>query len=171
MGWRIARRIEEILARGLGAEGISFDDAVTLLRLPLHSREAYALMETASRLSRETFCAKGERHLHIGVDAAPCNFNCRFCSLAASAGVFTETVRFGDDELIAWAKAGEAEGADALNLMTTGVYSFGRLLEVGRMLKAVVSTPLVANTRDVSIREAGALRDAGFVGARTTPRG
>ncbi|MFP4031659.1 MAG: radical SAM protein [Desulfococcaceae bacterium] len=64
-----------------------------------------------------------------------------------------------------WAKTAEAAGADALNLMTTGAFSFNRLPEIGRILKKAVSTRLVANTRDVNRQEGEALLDAGFVGA------
>jgi biotin synthase len=49
--------------------------------------------------------------------------------------------------------------------MTTGTYSFERLLEIGTLLKREVSTPLVANTRDIGHREAERLLEAGFVGA------
>jgi biotin synthase len=49
--------------------------------------------------------------------------------------------------------------------MTTGTFSFERLLEIGRLLKKVVSVPLVANTRDITHREGEKLLDAGFVGA------
>ncbi|MBW1774997.1 MAG: radical SAM protein, partial [Deltaproteobacteria bacterium] len=48
---------------------------------------------------------------------------------------------------------------------TTGTYSFERLLETGRMLKNEISTPLVANTRDINHKEGERLLETGFVGA------
>jgi biotin synthase len=135
------------------------------MALPLHSRETYALMQTADEVSRSRFGAKAENHFHIGVNVALCPLNCRFCSLAQTAGVFTEAVDFSEEQLVAWAKEAEAAGADALNLMTTGNFSFKRFLAIGRLLKATVTTPLVANTRDINHKEGEALVAAGFVGA------
>ncbi|WP_028322521.1 radical SAM protein [Desulfatiglans anilini] len=165
MGWRILPRVREILERAGAFEGISEEDAGFLLRLDLESREIYAVMETANRLSREQFGKKGENHLHIGVNVAPCPFNCAFCSLTERAGIFKGDVDFAEEAILEWARMGEARSADALNLMTTGTFSFERLLEIGRLLKREVSVPLVANTRDIHHREGEKLLEAGFVGA------
>ncbi len=132
--------------------------------LELHSRETYALMHTANQMTRQQFGRKGENHFHIGVNIEPCPFNCSFCSLTESAGIFKEQVEFPTPEIIEWAKTAQAEGADALNIMTTGTYPLRKLLDLGRHLKASVSTPLVANTRDLSHKEAEQLLAAGFVG-------
>ena len=165
MEWRIDRKVGEILGRGGEGAGIEREAAWILMRLPLHSRECYALMQTADRLSRERFANKGENHVHIGVNVEPCPFNCRFCSLTPAAGIFRKSVTFSETEIRTWARDAEEAGADALNIMTTGTFSFERLLEIGRMLAKEVSTPLVANTRDITHREGEKLLDAGFVGA------
>jgi biotin synthase len=165
MVWRIAPEIEEILKKGEDFAGIGRGEAAALMRLPLHSREVYALMQAANRMSREQFRNKGENHFHIGLNVEPCPFDCSFCSLTEAAGIFTEKIEFPVEDVLAWARVGEEHGADALNLMTTGTYPFRRLLEVGRLLKRSVSVPLVANTRDITHKEGEALLDAGFVGA------
>ncbi|MDD9303039.1 MAG: radical SAM protein [Desulfobacter sp.] len=164
MGWKIESKIEEILDKSMD-DGITRSDALELIHLDLHSKETYALMETADRLSRQTFGSKGENHLHIGVNVEPCPLNCRFCSLTREAGIFTQKVEFEREQILDWARTAEAKGADALNLMTTGTYSFKKLLDLGRLLKKTVSTPLVANTRDISRQEGEKLLEAGFVGA------
>ena len=164
MGWNIRPEIDAILDKS-GQDGISRDDALTLIRMDLHSKETYALMESADRLSRQTFRNKGENHVHLGINLEPCPLNCKFCSLTQEAGIFTEKYEFGEDQILEWAKEGESKGADAFNIMTTGTYSFNRLLEVGRMLKKAVTTPLVANTRDITHKEGEQLLDAGFIGA------
>jgi biotin synthase len=165
MGWKISLRVGNILDKAGDLAGICKTDAHLLLSLGLESKETYALMETAHRLSRDRFRSKGENHLHIGVNVEPCPYNCRFCSLAAQAGIFTKNVHFSDQEILGWARMGEAQSADALNVMTTGTFSFQRLLHIGRLLKKEVSVPLVANTRDITHREGEMLLDAGFVGA------
>jgi biotin synthase len=165
MGWKLSADVEVILDRGAGGQGIDRDQALTLMALPLHTKETYALMATAQALSREYFGVKGENHFHIGVNVAPCPLNCKFCSLTKAAGIFKDDIVFSNEQILAWAQEAEAHGADALNLMTTGTFSFKRLLEIGRLLKKVVAVPLVANTRDINHSEGEALLEAGFVGA------
>jgi len=165
MSWGVSHKTADILNKGSDNAGIDREEALSLMQIKLHTREAYDLMETANRLSREQFNGKGENHFHIGVNVEACPFNCNFCSLTVKAGIFKEKIEFSDDEILRWARLAESGGADALNLMTTGTYSFERLLETGRMLKNEVSTPLVANTRDINHKEGERLLDAGFVGA------
>ena len=161
----ISGNIFDILKKASECGRISRQDAISLMRIELHSREAYALMETANRLSRDQFKNKGENHYHIGINVEACPYNCSFCSLTMKAGIFIEKMAFTEEEILQWAKNAEKEGADALNLMTTGTFSFERLLEIGRMLAMHVKTPLVANTRDINHKEGEQLLEAGFVGA------
>lgn len=165
MAGQISLRVAEILEKGEDCVGISKTEALELLRLPLQSKETYALMAIANQVSRERFKGKGENHFHIGINVEPCRFNCRFCSLTHQAGIFKERIEFSEHQILHWAKNAESNSADALNIMTTGTYSFERLLEIGKMLKKEISTPLVANTRDFDHQEAERLLDAGFVGA------
>lgn len=164
MAWKITPAIEEILSKGRDGVPLERDEALALVHLELESRETYALMESANHLSRQQFGRKGERHFHIGLNVEPCPMDCLFCSLTRKAGLFTEKYEFPLEEVVAWAKQGEAEGADALNLMSTGTYPFSRLLEIGRRLSREVKVPLVANARDINHSEGEQLLDAGFVG-------
>lgn len=141
------------------------EEGLRLMQIPLHSADCYQLMAIANRMSRQQFGGKGESHLHIGLNVEPCPLDCLFCSLTHTAGIFTEKIDFPEDQIIAWAKQGEEQGADGLNLMTTGTFRFSRLLELGKILSEEVSTPLIANTRDISHAEGEALLEAGFVGA------
>lgn len=163
-GLAIDNRIRNILEKAQD-DGISREEASTLLKLPLMSLETRVLMYTADLLSREMFKGKGENHFHIGINIEPCPYNCLFCSLARQTGIFTENIDFQPDQVVEWARRAEKGGADALNIMTGGSYAFEKLLEVGRLLKKSVNTPLVANTRDITPREGEKLLDAGFVGA------
>jgi len=164
MSWRIDPAVAEILGKGRAGAGISRDEALVLLHLHADSREGYALLESANDLSRTSFGGKGEMHFHIGLNVEPCPMDCSFCSLTRQAGIFTAKVEFSLEEILAWARQGEVEGADALNLMTTGTFPFARLLEIGRRLKREVGVPLVANARDINHAEGEQLLDAGFVG-------
>ena len=134
MNFNISLNIKEILVKSQD-DGITRQDAKTLLQLPLQlplqSIETYALMYAADRLSREEFKNKGENHFHIGINIEPCPYNCRFCSLAKKAGVFTDPVEFPRELIIKWAIEGESQGVDALNIMTGGTMAFENLLEIG----------------------------------------
>ncbi len=158
-------RFKEILLKAEDMSPLTGNEALTLMRVGLHTKACYALMEAANRMSRSQFGGKGENHFHIGLNVEPCPMDCLFCSLTRKADIFREKIEFSMEQVIAWAKQAETHGADALNLMTTGAYPFERLLEVGRMLRKITAVPLVANTRDISHREGEALLDAGFVGA------
>ena len=164
MGWKVSEKIGTILTKGLDFKGISRDEALALMHIELQSREAYALMETANQMSRSRFANKGERHLHIGLNVEPCPMDCSFCSLTRKAGIFKEKIEFPMETVLDWARQGEAQGADGLNIMTTGTYPFRRLLEVGRLLTSEVKVPLIANTRDITHQEGEQLLEAGFVG-------
>ncbi len=144
--------------------GISQEEAVYLLRLNLCSQESYALMSLANSMSRLSFAGKGEMHFHIGLNVEGCAFNCKFCSLTKQAGIFQGQREFSQEQLLAWARQGQEQGADALNLMTTGRYPFAKLLEIGSWLSRQVEVPLVANTRDINHQEGEALLAAGFRG-------
>jgi len=165
MGNRLEPRIAQILVKAEDMTALTRDEALALMRIERHTSAAYALMETANRMSRSQFGEKGENHFHIGLNVEPCPMDCLFCSLTRRAGIFKKKIEFPVEQVLAWARQAEAAGADGLNLMTTGTYPFKRLLEVGRLLRREVSVPLVANTRDITHREGEALLDAGFVGA------
>ncbi len=164
MGWKITPLIAEILQKAADGRGIDKDEALRLMHLQTHSREFYALMQTANELSMSTFARKGEVHFHIGVNVEPCPMDCRFCSLTQRAGIFKEKREFPEEMILDWAKMAEAQSADALNIMTTGSFPFERLLEIARMLHGTVSVPMVANTRDIDHHEGEKLLEAGFVG-------
>ena len=143
---------------------LTAEEIISLLRIDNHSREWYQLLYEANRMSRDDFHNKGEKHFHIGVNASPCAFYCEFCSLAKKHGIFTEPNDFSQEQIVRWAKTAESMRADAINLMTTGNYGFEKLLEAGRLLNSEITVPLVANTRDLSHKDAEALIDAGFSG-------
>jgi len=162
--WQLDPKVTEIIAKAQDLKGIDEAEAVLLLRLDLYSKEVYAVMETAQRISRQLFGDKGENHFHIGVNVEPCPYNCRFCSLAKNMNIFQNPVEFKEEEIVVWALRAEQQGADAINIMTTGTFKLERLMEIARMLSMHISIPLVANTRDIDHKEGEELLKAGFVG-------
>ena len=112
MTWSLSGNIKEILERGSDFKGISRQDALCLMHLELQSKEVFALMETANRMSRTRFGNKGETHFHIGLNVAPCPLDCSFCSLTRKAGIFKTKIDFPNETIVEWALQGQAQGAD-----------------------------------------------------------
>jgi biotin synthase len=156
--------IKDIFKKAENLEPLSKDEIIDLIGLENQSQECYEMMYIANRMSREMFSGKGENHLHIGLNAGPCPYDCDFCSLTRQSGLFNEEVIFSDEQLIIWAKEAEDQGADGINVMTTGTYRFQDLLRVGKMLSEESSVPLIANTRDLNHSDGEMLLEAGFVG-------
>jgi len=158
-------RYQNIFSKAAEYTFLTRDEALQLMTIPLHSEDCYQLMATADRMSKQQFGLKAENHFQIGLNVEPCPLDCLFCSLTPTAGIFTKKTEFPLEQVIAWAKEAESHQADALYLMTTATYPFEKLLEMGRTLTQEVTTPLVANTRDINHREGEELLKAGFVGA------
>ena len=158
-------RNQDLFSKALDYLPLTREEALQLMTIPLHTEACYQLLATADRISKEQFGFKAENHFQIGLNVEPCPLDCLFCSLTPQAGIFTEKTEFAVVQVIAWAKEAESHQADALYLMTTANYPFEKLLAMGRTLRDEVTTPLVANTRDINHREGEKLLEAGFVGA------
>ncbi|MFZ3047233.1 MAG: radical SAM protein, partial [Desulfatirhabdiaceae bacterium] len=65
-------QIEEILLKAENRIPLTRDEALTLMRVGLHTKACYTLMEAANRMSRSQFGGKGENHFHIGLNVEPC---------------------------------------------------------------------------------------------------
>lgn len=92
--------------------------------------------------------------------------DCRFCSFAKSNSIFSEHTVYPMDKVLADAQAFEAEGANAIYLVTTVLYGHERFLETVRQIKSVLKTdvPLVANIPDFDASYARELADLGIKG-------
>jgi biotin synthase len=164
----IRPKLKHILNDALAHESPSRHEAAWLIREvdPL-SVENYALMAAADRLTRASSGNRGEIHAQIGVNLAPCPFNCGFCSFAAQSGLVTEKLEISPEEVVARASRFVAEGANAIYLMTCGDHDFDSYLRVAELVRASLPAgiPLVANTGDLSPSQAQSLAGAGFQGA------
>ena len=109
MTWRLPAAIDEILKKGRDFKSIWREEALTLMSIELQSKESYALMETANRMSCHQFANKGESHFHIGLNVEPCSMDWEFCSLTRKAGIFKEKMEFPEEDLLQWARQGEIE--------------------------------------------------------------
>ncbi|MDQ0285259.1 biotin synthase [Desulfofundulus luciae] len=159
--------IEKILDKALAGEQITRQEAVKLLQVDENSPELYAIMSVANTLTRRHFGDKGEVWAQVGINIWPCPKSCAFCTFGEKWGVFTSRVELSLEEVVSRAKAFEDAGANAIFLMTTADYPFGRFLEIAKAVREVLSPdmPMVANIGDFGPEEAEKLLEAGFQGA------
>ena len=158
--------IEEILKKSLEGISLSKDEISSLFRIPLFSEESAMILAASRRKSESASKGLAEVHAQVGLNIAPCPKNCAFCSFAAKNKVFTESVEISADEAVTKAKQFETDGANAVFVMSTADYPFGKYLDISREMRKSLrrETILIANVGDFTREQAGQLKDAGFSG-------
>lgn len=159
-------RFDDLIEKSRSGEIFSKGELVQLLSYPPDSHESYRTLAEANRISKELTGAKAEVHAQFALNLSPCPCNCAFCSFAQANGVFTEEIRISCEEAVALAKRFEAEGANAIYVMTTAQYPFELFMEISQEVRRNLKpgTVLVANIGDQPARNARRLKDAGYAG-------
>lgn len=108
----------------------------------------------------------------IGLDQAPCDMGCRFCSFASQWTQFHKPCELADEEALHWADYFIRQRADYLILRTSEQYPLERLLELGREIvkRKPDAVRLIANTRLANDSQLAELKEAGFYGIYKTIR-
>jgi biotin synthase len=146
---------------------LSKDEAVELLNISNISNDFYKLIAKANELSRKQYDNKGYIFAQIGINAAPCSGNCKFCSLAENNysvdGQFEKSI----DEIVSQAKMIADKNIEALFLMTTADFAKDKFLTIGKSVRAVLpdKIQLIANIGDFDSEYAERLKAIGFSGA------
>ena len=155
--WMQILRSGEPLARG---------ELIALLSLPPEAPAVYLAMAEANRRSKALTGNRAEIHAQLALNLAPCSGNCLFCAFARKNGVFQKETRLSPEDAVAYARRFEADGANAVYVMTTAQYPFGLFLEMSREIRRHLSpeTVLIANVGDQTPAAARKLADAGFEG-------
>ncbi|NPU85708.1 MAG: radical SAM protein [Syntrophaceae bacterium] len=158
--------VDDLLKKTRDGATLSGEDLVFLLGLPPDSADAYRVLAEGNRVSREITGNRAEVHAQLALNLAPCPCDCLFCSFAQVNGVFTEETRLSAEEAVAYARRFEADGANAVYVMTTARYPFGLFLEVSREIRRSLKpeTILVANVGDQPPERAMQIREAGYAG-------
>jgi len=159
-------RIDDMINKSRVGESISKRELIQLLRHPPDSDESYRVMAEASRLSKELTGNQAEVHSQFALNLAPCESNCAFCSFAKVNGIFTEEIKMTADEAVAYAKQFEADGANAVFVMTTANYPFDQFIEISQEVRRNLQpeTTLIANVGDQTIENAQRIKEAGYAG-------
>lgn len=142
-------------------------DLMHLLRFDAYSPEAAYACAKAREVGMRACNGRGYVYAQIGVDSTACPENCRFCSFAA---VNTDpqtydpaAVEVPIGRIVHYAKVFDEAGVHLISLMSTAGIDFERYLNMVRAVRTSVSDNVVvmANTRDLSMEQADALREAG----------
>ncbi|MBI5845193.1 MAG: radical SAM protein [Deltaproteobacteria bacterium] len=155
-----------LLEKSRAGEVLCENELAELLALPPSSPQSLAVMAQARKITGELDRGRAEVHGQFALNLAPCPKQCQFCSFAAVNRVFTESFELSPELAVKSAQRLEAEGVNAVYMMTTAQYDFGKFLEMGREVKKNIrpETVLIANVGDRTPAEAKMLKDVGFSG-------
>lgn len=149
-----------------GDFNLSDEEVLALLRIDTHSTEMYELMAVSNAWSRKQFGDRGYVFTQVGINAAPCSVNCRFCSMGGTHYSMDEQWEKSLEEVKAELKNIQREYFDDFFLMTTADYPKDRFMEIGREVRALLrpDQKLVANIGDFDLETGRQLKAAGFTG-------
>lgn len=157
---------DRIIAKSLHGEAVTAEEMAFLFAVPLFSEGSSKIIAASRRKSEKACNGLAEVHAQVGLNIAPCPRNCLFCAFAAVNKVFKKSSELTVLAAVAAAKQFEKDGANAVYLMATADYPFGKYLEMSREIRRNLDkeTILVANTGDFDLKQAQQLKDAGFTG-------
>jgi len=158
--------VTEMIRKSRDGGTFSRQELVEMLSILPDSPEAYLLMAEANRISKELTSNEAEVHAQFALNLAPCACNCAFCSFAQKNGIFEKETEISLAEAIAFATQFERDGANAVFVMTTAQYDFGKFLEISQEIRRSLKpeTTLIANVGDQPAANAARIREAGFAG-------
>lgn len=158
--------IQDIIKQSRDAEPFSKAQLCGMLALSPESPESYLLMAEAKRLSKELTGDRMEVHGQFALNLAPCPKNCMYCSFAAKNKIFTTATELTVQEAVDSAQVLQEAGCNAVYMMVTANYKFGKLLEMTQEVRANLQpgTMLIGNVPDQDADSARRLKDAGLNG-------
>ena len=156
----------ELIKKSRSGDVLSKHELVYLLGLAPDSAETYIVMAEATRLSKELSGGRAEVHAQFAINLAPCSCDCLFCSFAKVNGVFTQATELTPEQAVTYACRFERDGANAVFMMSTARYPFGRFIEIAEEVRKSLKleTTLIANVGDQSLKNSARLKTAGFSG-------
>ena len=158
--------IKDILKKSQSGDTISHNEMVYLLSLDPDSIESYMVMAEAARISKELSGGQAEVHAQFAVNLAPCACECLFCSFARVNRIFSDATELTAEEAADYALRFEKDGANAIFMMTTAKYPFGRFLEISQEVRKNLKPEsiMIANVGDQDINNSVKLKESGFTG-------
>ena len=163
MDTEIIRIINKALDGGL----LDKKEIMALLSVENLSPEAFAIQQAGRAFTSQLCGGEAEIHAHIGLDAAPCPNDCKFCSFAACNNVRKGKYELPKEDVLEYAKLYVEEGANLILMLTTASYSFDKLVDMVGSVREVIPAdmPLLVNTDDMPLDQCRQLKAAGANGA------
>jgi len=157
-------KVKDIVTKVEDGILITKDEILHLLRIDHQSVHAGYIMAAANRINRAASNGKAEVHAQIGLNLSPCPNNCSFCAFAAENKIFHESNELAVEDVVELALIAEASGANALLLMITADYPFGKYTEIASEVRSKLKPDMVmiANVGDFEARDGIRLKAAGF---------
>jgi biotin synthase len=158
--------IDDLMKKSGDTKPLSKDELLFLLSHPPNSLESLKIIAEAGAISRKRVSGQAEVHGQLALDLAPCSCDCKFCSFARVNNIFKDESRISPEEAVSYAKQHEENGANAVYVMTTAQYPFGRFIEISQEIRKNLKpeTLMVANVGDQSPDRARRIKDAGYAG-------
>lgn len=162
----ITSKVRDVVNKVQADEFPNERDVRILLEIEAHSTDAGFVMGAADEINRTAFGGKAEIHAQIGLNLSPCPRNCAFCAFAARNKVFTQKTELDVETVVQMGKRAEEDGANALFIMSTGDYPFGKFVEISKELRQKIrpDTVLISNIGDLEREEAEKLKEIGYSG-------
>ena len=159
--------VRRIVDNALAGEELKRDEIALLFEIDCHSDESKYIQAASRQLSQRVSHHMAEIHCHVGINLGPCPHNCKWCTFAAVNKVFPKASVLPLEEIIKRCVKFEAEGVNAIYLVTTGAYPTKGLIEIIREVRNNLKseTILIANMDDFNLEEAMKLKRAGLNGA------
>ena len=156
----------DLLKKSENDDALSKEELVFLLGFSTDSLEVYRIMAQANRISKKIANNKAEVHAQFSLNLSPCECECKFCSFASLNKIFDKNFEIFPGEAVESARMLENEGANAIFVMTTANYSFGKFLEISQEIRRNIKseTVLIANVGDKTYSQAKKIKDSGFQG-------
>jgi biotin synthase len=162
----IGAKVNKIINKVFDGHFITREEIVSLLGIDPHSMEGGFIMVAANSITRSASQGKAEVHAQIGLNLSPCPNNCSFCAFAAKNGVFKDRKELSIEEIIQSALRAEADGANAIFLMTTHDYPFRKYIEISKEVRSRLKpdSVMIANIGDFGYDEGRQIKEAGYTG-------
>ncbi|MDY0292237.1 MAG: hypothetical protein RBR02_07885, partial [Desulfuromonadaceae bacterium] len=119
--------IDYLLAKAREDERLTQKEIQHLLSYEPYSDAACRMIGVASELSRKLQDNEAEIHGQLALNLSPCPEECKFCSFAASNGVFGKSSELSIEEAVAMAKSFEEDGCHAILAMTTANFPYAKV--------------------------------------------
>ena len=155
-----------IVKKAMNDEELTEKEMGELFKVPTFSDESGRIISAGRRKSEQASKGLAEIHGQIGLNIAPCTGNCKFCSFAAVNGIFQQSEEMSPETVVKEAQNFINDGANAIFVMATAQYSFGKYIEMGQELNNSLpdEAVLIANVGDMDETQARRLKKAGFEG-------